>query len=69
MTIFETVNRIREYLSICPGATRDNVAACFQLSPDIAERFLNVMVRDKVVERRQLAKGKNTGDWGYFVKN
>jgi len=68
MTIFETVNRIREYLSICPGATKENVAACFQLSQDIAERFLNVMMRDKLVERKQMARGKNTGEWGYFIK-
>ncbi|HMF33430.1 MAG TPA: hypothetical protein VKK79_18540 [Candidatus Lokiarchaeia archaeon] len=67
MTIFTTVNRIIEYLSICPGATKENVAACFQMEPDIAERFLVVLMKEQKVVRKQLENGKNSGDWGYFL--
>jgi len=68
MTIFTTANRIVEYLSICPGATKDNIAACFQVEPDIAERFLVVLIKEQKVERKPLDNGRNSGDWGYFLK-
>lgn len=68
MTIFTTVNHILEYLSICPGATKENVGACFQMDPEIAERFLQVMVMDKKIERKILDRGKRDGKWGYYLR-
>jgi hypothetical protein len=69
MTIFTTINRIVEYLSICPGATKENVAACFQMDPDIAERFLVVLIKEQKVEKRQLDDDRNNGEWGYFLRS